>query len=421
MRPPGSSIRGAIVAGVLAVLFVGGGCELVVGDTLPAFECAGGPDTCPPDKVCNPRTRSCVAPCTAASCAPLGMECDTGSFLCVSTDVSVVGPMPDATAAGDGNVSEGAAPIETGLADTATDAGETDGTSMPETSGDVNPIDGGTCRGLTCPCSGPAACDSGICVDMLTEGAGLYAQTMQSFCTKPCCTSADCDASTVCYSTGAGGSFCVVPQWVGRSTTVGTSMGGAACTGNGDCRSALCDSGSHTCADTCCSTVDTAIQCDSKSICTFGAFPGLVSYDQGLVAYCGQGGPGADGDQCAFANQCRSNFCDSDGYCRDACRNSTECGNGYACMYERSRPPNTEVIAACAVEGGNGAVGDLCQSSQDCFTGFCNPPLQSDQNTKRCTDVCFADADCTYPGWRCRPSYVTLRSGGQAWVMCCGT
>jgi hypothetical protein len=419
MGPPRISIRGAIAAGALAALFVGGGCELVVGDTLPAFECGGGPDTCPPDKVCNPRTRSCVAPCTSASCASIGMQCDTGSFLCVTMDVSVVPPMHDASVSSDAG-EDAVVVVEVGPPDVGSYVDVSEAMSTME-AGDATSGDASTCRGLTCPCSGPAACDSGICAEMLTEGAGLYAKLMGSFCTQPCCTSADCTGGTVCYSNGAGAAFCVRPEWVGRSTTPGSAIGGSPCTADSACQSGLCDATSHTCADTCCSTVDTANQCAGSTVCTFGDFPGLVSFDQGMVAYCGQGGTRLDGDACTFPQQCRSNFCDGDGYCRDACRNSRECGNGFVCMYARQGPPNMEVIAACAVAGGNGALGDACSSSQDCFTGLCIAPSPSDPTTKRCTDVCFTDADCSYPGWRCGPHSATLRSGGATSVMCCGT
>ena len=75
----------------------------------------------------------------------------------------------------------------------------------------------------------------------LTVSTPLYmANNSTNFCTKPCCTTADCDSSTVCFATGAGGNYCVNPTWIGRTATFGTATGGAACKVDSDCRSGLC-------------------------------------------------------------------------------------------------------------------------------------------------------------------------------------
>ena len=40
--------------------------------------------------------------------------------------------------------------------------------------------------------------------------------------------------------------------------------------------------------------------------------------------------------------------------------------------------------------------------------------------TNECTDVCFANSDCTKSGWRCRPEAETLQGGGKFEVLACG-
>jgi hypothetical protein len=378
-------------------LAAGGGCELVVGDAVPAFACIPGPEPCPENEVCDLKTHHCVPPCTPVSCGA-GMYCDPTLLVCAFSDASV-------------NLTDAAA-VEAAIEA----SGQRDATNVdvtPEGSpGDSSSADSGTCTSLTCACAGKANCASQICADMLTAGAGLYAKASQNFCTKPCCTSADCDGSTVCYATATGGSFCVLPEWLGRSTQLGTKTGGDTCANDSECRSGLC--ANMACADTCCSTAASAMQCARGTTCSVGLFPGVVTFDTGFVAYCGLGGSKPAGAQCSYPTDCASNLCDGSS-CTNACRNTGECGNGMACMYGRTRD-NTVVVAACfPQQGGTTAEGGNCKQDADCLTGFCNPM------SKQCSDVCFADTDCTVPGWRCRPQYVTLRSGGMTSVMSCGT
>jgi hypothetical protein len=420
MAKASRSIAAASLVGALAtVLVVGGGCEFIVADTLPAFECAPGPNTCPEGKVCDPGTSRCVAQCTPASC-PGDTECDAMSLLCVHPDAAL--PLPADAAPEDSAV---VSTVDVFSHEAAADANDAnDATAIHDAVAEeaATQVESGACSQSGCPCSGPSSCDSKICVDMLTIGAGVYNRSAGNFCTKPCCTSADCDGSTVCYATATGGNYCVLPTWLDRSTAIGKKTSGQSCTANGDCRSGLC--ANSACADTCCSTAQSASECAPETTCSFGTFPGLASpFDQNYIAFCGPGGTGQNGSTCTLATDCQSNYCEgSSGMCHNACRNSTECGTGQVCIYVRDTAFSS-VIAACFPQqpgSGTTAEGALCTTDQDCASNFC-VAITSASSEKRCTNVCFGNSDCTMAGWRCRPQYVTLRSGGMTSVTCCGT
>ncbi len=335
------------------------------------------------------------------------MECDPSSHLCVLVDGSVV-PDSDSASADDGDATIDGEPAEAPL-DTGSDtwAGN-------DSTTDTGANEAGPCMGLTCKCSGNSSCDSHICADQLTIGPGVYmAAGSNSFCTKPCCTSADCDPPTVCYATSSNassGNYCVMPAWLGRATELGSGQGGESCTDDTNCRSGLCAMG--TCADTCCSTRQSSSECASGTTCSFGTFPGTPSFDQNYTPYCAQAGTGTNGTNCNFASDCASNVCTSPGVCQDACRSAADCsGRGYSCGYARNQ--SNAVFPACFSSALAGSEGQPCQRNSDCQSGLC------DMGAK-CTDVCFSDKDCTVSGWYCRPEQITLRSGGVASVLCCG-
>jgi hypothetical protein len=398
----------AAAASALATVLAAGGCELAIGDAVPAFACDPGPDTCPENTVCDPGRHQCVASCTVSGC-PGHTQCDPATRLCVMVDSSV-GPTTDAPM---DNVTDSSGESDTSVP--LADAGGDDLAPTEEGASDVTAGESGACTSLLCKCVGNAACDSHICADQLAVGTGLYAAAGgASFCTKPCCTSADCDGTTVCYAT-SGGRYCVLPAWLQRSPQLGTAIGGQSCSGNASCRSGLCVG--NACADTCCSTAQSSSQCGGGTSCSFGAFPGTPTFDQDYTSSCSQGnGTEPNGNNCNFSSDCVSNRCDSPGICRDACRNTADCGQGYACGYSRDRTSNS-VFAACFPTQGGGSTpqGGPCQSSSDCLTGFCDP------TSTQCTDVCFGDADCSsVSGWRCRPEQITVQGGGMADVLCCG-
>jgi hypothetical protein len=393
-------------AGLFAAALLGvvvAGCEIAIGKDVPAFECVQEAAVCPGNEVCDPSSHQCVPPCTVTGCAG-GTQCDPISSTCIPVVPSDDGPAGDDTTSsggpGDGDAAtqpdEAAPPVDTGPG--------------PET---------GPCRGVGCPCTGPGSCDSGICADQLTVPSGLYAAAGGSFCTKPCCTSANCDAATVCFGTGAAGNFCVNPTWLQRQTALGTGQGGASCSTGRDCRSGLCGGGSSGCTDTCCSTFSAANDCAGGSQCRFGIFAGTASFDKNFVAYCGHGGSRPNGQSCSFNSDCESELCDGVN-CADACRNTGEClGSGEACTYViPNTAPSGTAVAACysgPPTPGTTPEGGSCSTDGDCQSDLC------DANSHACTDVCFADSDCTKSGWRCRPESITLSGGGKVSALLCGT
>jgi len=390
----------ALLASLLATLVIaGGGCEIGIGADVPAFECVNGPAVCPGNQVCDTqRSHQCIAPCSDGDCGA-GLECDPTSGLCLPADA---GPGDDEASPGDSSMPE----VDAAMRDTSTPPAET------------GPAETGPCRGVTCPCSGGAGCDSGICADSLTVTAGLYtAAGNQNFCTTPCCTSADCAAGTVCFATDSGGNYCVAPGWLQRSATIGTAVGGASCQTGRDCRSGLCDG--TTCADVCCTTngTDEPNQCAPGTVCRFADFPGTPSFDKGNVAWCGQGGNGQNGATCDRPSDCESEVCNgSEDGCSNACRNTADCGGqGASCVYLVSTTGGAGVVAGCLPGAGHTAEGGACGSDSDCESQFCDP------TSSECTDVCFANGDCTKSGWVCRPEQITLSTGGSYSVLACGT
>ncbi len=384
-RRAASLLSCAVLGLALLALSAGtGACELDVPATVPSFSCVPGPDSCPTDQVCSPATMQCVLrsqACTVVGCPP-GISCNKETLACSSGSAAV-----DGSVGVDGQVVRDGSP-------------DSDASSFP------------TCSTLACPCSGAADCQSGICADELTVTSDVYdAAKQESFCTKPCCTSADCDESTVCFATAARGNYCVRPEWLGRTTTVGAGLGGGACSVDADCRSGLC--AAMSCADTCCSTAHSATECSPGTTCDFGIFPGNA-FDVHYTAYCtATSGTGANGSTCASSEQCMGGLCAQDNRCHDACRNSQDCGSSsQECGYAISPVMTSAFIAACSSSPGTGEEGASCQGDGDCLSGFC------DSASMQCTDVCFADSDCTANGWRCRPEVVVLGQVSFSYLAC---
>jgi hypothetical protein len=413
------AVAAAAFAGAwLACIMGSGGCEVAVGDTVPAFACDPGADTCPNGQVCSQVSHECVPSCAAGGCKA-GMQCDPTSNLCEPVDSAVV---TEATVAD----TYMAPDFERG--DTADSGQVQQDTSVPPPDTSMTTDAPGPCRALGCSCAGASACDSGICADALTVTSGLYmAAGNANFCTQPCCTSADCGAGTVCFATGQGGDYCVNPGWIGRVQGLGAGQGGASCGTGENCRSGLCDTNSMTCIDTCCSSGSASTDCATGQTCQFDAFPGATSIDKNYSAFCAVPvGTHTDGQTCNNGNiDCQSNLCasfppDPTVACRGACRSTSDCGANEDCEY--ILPPGQTanpmpIVAACAPPQGTGmlAEGAACNTTNDDCQGFCDP------NTSLCTDVCFANSDCTMTTWRCRPETVPVSGGGSYSVLCCGS
>jgi hypothetical protein len=405
-----SRIVAMLVTSSAATGAVSGGCELAISSDVPVFECDQAPGACPENEVCSPTSGQCVASCIASAC-PAGFHCDS-SGICEPTQSGII----DATTEEAGGGRDGPQETEAGGPSEATDAA--DGAPATET----GPPHDGSCGGLLCPCSSGTRCNSGVCADALTVGTALYAAAgSQSFCTTTCCSSGDCADGSVCFASAIGGNYCVNPVWLQRSAQLGTAVGGATCMSGRDCRSGLCSvppppaPPTGTCADTCCTTSDTT-QCAAGNVCRFGPFPGAVPLDRGFVAQCGHGGTGPNGSACTFAYQCASELCDLTYGCVNPCRSTAGCSaSGESCVYINPPPPNNgAIVAACYGVPGTGAQGTQCTDGTQCATQFCDP------TTRQCTDVCFANSDCTKSGWWCRPEQVRLLDGSSSPVLACG-
>jgi hypothetical protein len=457
----GRGVRsGALAWASLAVLVagaaIGSGCELGVGDTVPPFACVGQENTCPAGQVCVARV--CVArasTCAVTGCGP-GESCETTTFECVPSDAQAGGDegttddgaSDDGPASSDGGADDaarsdadatllddagqssgddgestdgepGADATLDAPADTTVGAGEasgnsdaSDATASDAAAADANDgaaapdgasgSDGG-CQGLLCHCAGNADCTVGFCVGQTTVTTSLYNQAgAANFCTQPCCSSADCGDGTVCFGTGLGGSYCVDPAWVSRSSTLGTALGGASCVTSSQCRSGLCSLGA--CVDTCCSTTQPG-SCTSGATCDLGAFPGAAGFDSHRTGYCN-----ASTSSCGFGSPpCI------------ACRTSSDCSSVIeVCSYAAASAGSADIVATCepwptTPPYGTGTQGTPCASNASCASDYCDP------GTNECSDVCFTDKDCSAPGWHCRTELATISGvGSNYYVLRCG-
>jgi hypothetical protein len=410
----GGALAAAFATTGFVALLASGGCEFVVGDAVPSFTCLPGtPNNCPSGQVCIPSTHQCVpqaGTCTAgaASGCSAGLRCDEQTLRCTGAgtmlrdaagDAVVVAMSPDgshdgSTAAPDGPVSDA--------------TGDARDVTIPDAPTDIVTM----CRGVACGCTGPADCDSGVCANSLTATTALSNELNgMSFCTQPCCTSADCPMLTVCFGTGGGGNYCVKPGWLARTADLGAGQGGASCSNSSECRSGLCDSTSK-CADTCCSSAQQSSECASGAVCRYAAFPGN-NFDTHETAWCGpQVGTGAGGAPCALDNSCQSGKCATfNNHCEAVCRATADCSSGQACSYgtgPTTIPANKDIVAGCMAVTGTVQNGGACMNNADCLSAFCDG--------SKCTDVCATDADCK-GGLHCRP--VQVQVSGSYSVLCC--
>ena len=231
----------ALVAGAGAILALlgSGGCEALVSDTIPSFECLPGAANCPGGSVCVPTTHRCVertATCLAIVC-PAGQLCDSQTLQCAE------GPADDASSRGRRDVGS---PGRRGAR----------GAGQPGRRPDLHRLDRRRRRRRQ-----PGRCSAGRRLELPRDHLQLQppvrlrqrhlrgpghrdlaplhgrrrASARSRAARRPIA-----PPSMVCFGTGGGGDYCVTPAWIGRGTTVGSGEGGAACEGDGDCRSGLC-------------------------------------------------------------------------------------------------------------------------------------------------------------------------------------
>jgi hypothetical protein len=303
--------------------------------------------------------------------------------------------------------------------DGTTDGGGSSGGA--ETGGTDSPsqADGACTGGVTCPCTSDSNCASKLlCATSAMVGSALAQQAGGSFCTTTCCTSAECPTGSVCFATGAGGSYCVAPSWLGRTGTGGTKLGGDSCSTGSDCWSGLCTG--TTCIDTCCDFAAAGSECAGGRSCVFGKFPGAAIVDTNFAAFCApKPGSGGLSASCTQSSGCQGGLCypNTDppagpAYCTMPCRLSDACGQGASCEYDNLGANG--IYFACLELGSTETTpfGGACTDYLECAGDICN--------ANQCTNVCVTDQDCKAPLPHCRPQLTSFY--GQppnVWITMC--
>lgn len=303
---------------------------MLVSDELPEFRCTGNAPT---------------------SC-PTGLTCDPLSNVCVTVS----------------SIRDGG--------DSGRDA------ERPET---------GPAPGLGSSCRIDPDCPSGL----LCGTTNLLTTTIHQnapFCTKPCCTSADCGSTAfVCYGAGTGGNYCVPADRAERTPSkTSPKSPGETCTESTECRSGLCDEGR--CADTCCGDDE----CATGTLCRRTSLkgPGEVTHAIWGCKPPNDGGA-APNDFCEFNrnDQCRHGACvgNPDGVCTVTCCSTKDCTDqgmtDALCTYITSGAAD-RIRACTAGTGGATPVGEACSSNVQCATRLCDPAM------KTCVTPCCTSADC---------------------------
>ena len=264
-----------------------GGCNAETGQCTSA-DCVQLGSCSDPTTRCDPKTRTCVKIAKLGDSCDTTILCDTGQGQCVGADVlgltGKTGSVCSTSCCSTDQCAAGFICRATGngasMCVKAADAGLTLGTKVV-----LAACNGGAeCRSGVCVsgacsdvcCASPTCGASGSCsmrsgdhdfVCRPSSATGSYNSSCstsstcksglclyQSWCTKHCCTSADCSAEDRCETTVVGGALVAFCQPLNWSETVGTKLGGDGCGVDSDCRSGHCISG-H-CDDTCCKDSD---------------------------------------------------------------------------------------------------------------------------------------------------------------------
>jgi hypothetical protein len=245
---------------------------------------------------------------------------------------------------------------------------------------------------LGLPCTTDADCWPGdLCLDPLPFG-----DVGPKTCSRPCCTSNDCDPDTgfVCWAPPTGGGpFCRSAGDLGRTLT-GASRAWDACAKDADCRSGLCDLDALRCADTCCS--DTSCT-GLVGACRFDAAPGG---GDGPGFFCATPVPGGEPryEPCEQDSDCASGLCVEQMEqlrCSSPCCSSSMCETGpdkaepVRCMTVLHHGASVRACGEELAPSATGPVGSGCAVDADCRGGACV--------SGTCTDACCSDASCGDP------------------------
>lgn len=285
------------------------------------------------------------------------------------------------------------------------------------------PGSGSDCTTTGCP-SGQE-CVGGVCQTMTGDGTICSPCTTSSecggsgdyclgypdgrgYCGRSCRSDADCSGDR-CVNT-SGGPQCV--RFSGSSATCTASSGGCTrdsdcgadqicsggacvprpatgnelgegCAADADCRSGLCLAG--TCTQSC-DWLNTG-SCPSGFYCDEDA----SSCGNGFCVR-GAAGSGAMGAPCGADTECASLYCDG-GVCTEPCipGGAAVCPSGFTCQVG---------TLPCRGSCGRGlALGDVCDSNDECTSGAC--ATRGDETF--CTQLCDAGAPCP-EGFTCTPA-----------------
>lgn len=276
-------------------------------------------------------------------------------------------------------------------------------------------------QGIGAPCSTDADCRApDLCVSPEAwggEGASL--------CTRPCCSSSDCDepggpSNAVCWIPPQGGrGFCRPAPAVDRSVP-GPRSAGEPCMSGASCRSGLCEAG--TCRDACCSDSGCAVAGASCRLGVTALAPQGPSWscaatpsgNAPALAPCNEDGDCASGLCVAVLGQpiCAMPCCSS-----GSCGAITVEGTAYLLACGEVERGATRVWACTKPlpETARGVVGVECALDEACRGGRCiEAPNAPGKHV--CSDACCNDASCGDPLFACRP----LPVGPQgAWDLRC--
>jgi hypothetical protein len=346
-------------------------CLAIVSGEVRGVQCTDNTEgTCPPGQTCNLATQACVERCSDETCAARGGSCSEDRTQCVvAIKEEDVQPPPDDTG------SSGNPLPDSGMPDV-----------IPTADADSGP-------GYT-PCNSNNQCPSKICAsNAIIQEAPLGI----TFCSKTCCSSADCAATEVCINGRVSGRYCAPASVLGRAK-LGSKIGGSSCNSNVDCRSGQCLE--KVCADACCSESNCASA--AGVACTRTEVPPTGS--NRFAFLCAKTpGSGATGGACGDVSECKSQLCigsAGNATCRAQCCSTTNnCANNTVCSYTSFNG----TISYCQTAAGRKAIDATCNGDAECASGVCDGT---------CSAVCCNDSDCP-GGKKCRP-----RETGEPLLRC---